>query len=211
VEGRIRRESGLCVGCGRCVRVCEDSPDAGRALKMAPAPVPGARSTCDEAVVSAVVALPKQGTLRASGCTFCGQCVLVCPAGALTAPGEAGTLWLAARRERSGLAAPVLPPEERQTFTGESVAAAPCEAGVFRLFDRQGTVLRISGVADLRRGLIEALADPASEAAVWFQVESDSLFTQRESELLAQYSRDQGHLPPGNDLGDELFGDDGDW
>jgi predicted molibdopterin-dependent oxidoreductase YjgC len=210
VEGRIRRESGLCIGCGRCVRVCEDAPDAGQALMMVPVSATGAAPACDGAEVPAVVALPKRGTLRASGCTFCGQCVLVCPAGALRAPGEAGVRWLAGRRERSGLSAPAPPPEERQPFTRESVAAVLCEAGVFQLFDRQGGVLRISGVADLRRGLAEALADPASEAVACFQVECDPLFTQRESQLLAQYSREQGRLPPGNDLGDELFADDWD-
>lgn len=194
VEGRIRREAGLCIGCGRCVRVCEDSPDAGCVLELVATPEPVAR--------------PKQGTLRASGCTFCGRCVLVCPAGALTAPGEAGARWLAGRRERAGLAAPVVPPEDRKPFSPAGVTGVAAEAGVFRLFDGTGGALRISGVDDLRRGLREALADPAMGAAVSFQVEIEPLFTQRESELLARYAQEHGHLPAGNDLGDELFDED---
>jgi predicted molibdopterin-dependent oxidoreductase YjgC len=207
VEGRIRRESGLCVGCGRCVRVCDGSRAAGRALELVQMAA-GDGQTREDGAPRPLVAFPKRGTLCASGCTFCGQCVLVCPAGALTAPGEAGARWLADRRERSGLAAPLLPPEERRPFSPDRVAGVPHEAGVFQLFDRGGEVLRIGGVADLCRGLTEALADPACVSAVSFRVEVEPFFTQRESELLAQYVKGKGHLPPGNDLGDELFEDE---
>lgn len=81
-EGRIRLEMGLCIGCTRCVRICAVAPEAGTALE----------------VDAGGAARPRNGTLRASGCTFCGLCVMVCPAGALTAPGEAGARWLAGRR-----------------------------------------------------------------------------------------------------------------
>jgi predicted molibdopterin-dependent oxidoreductase YjgC len=206
-EGRIRREPGLCVGCGRCVRVCESAPEAGEALELALAPGE-VEAGMHLARVLRRVARPKKGTLRSSGCTFCGLCVMVCPAGALTAPGEAGARWLDGRRKRASPAATVLPPEGRQAFTAKTVEAVTGKAGVFRLLDREGRVLRISGVADLRRGLIEALADRACVGTAYFQLECDPLFTQRESELLAAYAREWGHLPPGNDLGDELFADD---
>lgn len=219
IEGRIRRESGLCIGCGRCVRACELLPEAGRALEMVPRDTSDTRGATDTGAAGGysesrgeglmrMVARPKQSTLRASGCTFCGQCVLVCPVGALTAPGEDGARWLAGRREKSGLRSLVLPPEERLPFTREAMRQAPSTAGVFRLFDDAGEVLRISGVGDLRRGLSVALSDPACAAARWFKTDLDPLFTQRESELLAQYVNRWGHLPPGNDLDDELFEDD---
>lgn len=200
VEGRIRREPGLCVGCGRCVTVCEISSEAGRALEMIP--------VADSTTASVMVARPRQGTLRASGCTFCGQCVLVCPSGALTAPGEAGMRWLEGRCERSGLAARPLPPQRWQRFNADGELGVAQDAGVLTLFDCEGEVVRISGVCDLRRALVDALAEEACANVAWFQVEVEPLFTQRESELLARYAQAKGHLPPGNDLGDDLFSDD---
>ena len=205
VEGRIRREPGLCIGCGRCVRVCSNAPDAGMALQMVARPGERAERRADEADM---VALPKNGDLRGSGCTFCGLCVMVCPTGALTAPGEAGARWLSARREKSGLVPPVYPPESREAFAGERIESVPRAPGVFRLFDRADEVIRISGVEDLRDGLIRALDDPVCAEGRSFQVELDQMYTQRESELLAQYSRERGHLPPGNDLADDLFDDE---
>jgi predicted molibdopterin-dependent oxidoreductase YjgC len=193
VEGQIRREPGLCIGCGRCVRACSMLPGAGNALEM----VAGAGS--------GVVARPKSGTLRASGCTFCGQCILVCPAGALSAAGERGVAWLTGRRERSILARPVLPPTRWQPFTCEEVEDVPGAAGVFTLFDGQGQVLLIRGVADLSRGLTAALRDPSCSGASFFQIDVDPMFTQRESELLARYAQEHGGLPAANDLDDDLF------
>lgn len=191
-EGRIRREPGLCVGCGRCLTVCWHAEGGGKALEMGPDERPR----------------PTQGMLRASGCTFCGQCVIVCPTGALTAPGEAGVAWLAGRRERSGLAGTVLPPELWLPIDSDASASLPEGPGVFRLLDQSGTVLYIAGVADLRRGMALALREPTASSAVYFDFEEDPLYTQRESELLTAFAQRHGHLPPGNDMGDDLFGDD---
>ncbi len=189
-EGRIRREPGLCVSCGRCVSICTTSAEAGDALQMGE------------------VAQPKTGTLRESGCTFCGQCVLVCPTGALTAPGPAGISWLTSRQETHNLPTQVLPPDVRKLKIPDDVGAVPSMAGVFTLLDASEGVLRIAGVADLARGVAQALEEPTAASAVWLRFETDPLYTQRETELLAQYTRAHGHLPAGNDLGDDLFGDD---
>jgi ferredoxin len=194
-EGRIRWEPGLCVGCGRCVVVCNSSSAAGKALKL--------DRTGDRRL-----AAPKEDTLRASGCTFCGQCVMVCPTGAVTAPGELGARWLEGWRRRTGLALPVLPPEGWRPLTDDELAGAPSTPGVFLLADDAGQVVRIGGVADLARGIAAALAEPACRAASRFRLEPAQLFTQRESELLARFVQEKGHLPPGNDLGDDLFSDD---
>lgn len=210
VEGRIRREPGLCIGCGRCVVACETLSEAGRALEMAPAPAGSAHSAEAGAVSELrLTAQPKRETLRASGCTFCGQCVLVCPTGALTGPGARGARWLAGRRERSGLFAPVLPPDRsRVAVAPETLVLVPREAGVFRLTDAQGQLLRIGGVADLRQGLTGALEESVCAPAAFFQIELDPLYTQRESELLARYAQEHGGLPPGNEPGDDLFGEE---
>lgn len=205
-EGRIRREPGLCVGCGRCVRVCESAPAAGRALEIATELQ--TEEGMDRSQSTLVRARPRAETLRASGCTFCGLCVLVCPTGALTAPGEAGARWLAGRREKSGLAAPVLPPRERSRLTSRAIQAVPHAAGVVWLFDEDGDVLSISGSADVRRALAEALGDAGCARAAYFHIEYDELYTQRESESLARYAQEKGHLPPGNEVDEELFSDD---
>jgi ferredoxin len=194
-EGRIRREPGLCVDCGRCIRMCAVSPEAGQVLIAADGE-------------DGPVARPRLGTLRESGCTFCGLCVMVCPTGALTAPGQAGARWLAARWETHGPAAPVLPPAAHRLSLPAGLAAVPSRSGLFRLMDLSGRVLRISGVADLRSGVAVALGEPGGEQAAFLQFELELLYTQRETEALAQYVREHGHLPPGNDLGDDLFDDD---
>ncbi len=193
-EGRIRREPGLCLGCGRCVAVCSTSPAAGKALRLV---------RCGQSR-----AVPKKDTLRASGCTFCGQCIMVCPTGALTAPGEAGSRWLEGWRKRTGLPDPVLPPDPWRPLVDAELATVPPVPGVFLLADDDGHVLRVCGVADLVRGIALAMAEPACASAASFRIERAPLFTVRESELLARFAQQQGHLPPGNDLGDDLFSDD---
>lgn len=203
-EGRIRREPGLCLGCGRCVTVCGTSSAAGKALRLV---------RVDEAAPPArhsgqFVAVPKQDGLSASGCTFCGQCVMVCPTGALTAPGEGGARWLEDRRKRTRLLQPVLPPESWRSLTDDELATVPREPGVFLLADGSGQILRVGGVSDLSYGIALAIVEPACAGATSFRIEAAPLFTQRESELLARFAQQQGHLPPGNDLGDDLFADD---
>ena len=194
-EGRIRREPGLCVGCGRCIRICAVASESGRVLAM-----------IDEA--GGAVAQPRFGTLRESGCTFCGLCVMVCPSGALTAPGETGARWLAARREKNCPEPTLLPPRTRLVTLPAGLAALPGGAGLFRLLDQNENVLRISGVPDLRAGVAAALGEPGGEQAAFLQLELEPLYTQRETEALAQYVREHGHLPPCNDLADDLFGED---
>lgn len=199
VEGRIRREPGLCVGCGRCVSVCEHAEGAGQALEMV---VEGA------AIDRRLRAAPKGGgTLRAAGCTFCGRCVLVCPTGALMAPGEAGRRWLEGRRVASGLAPAVLPPRP-----GVSVQTAreriPRGPGVLQLLDETGEALGILGVPDLREGLDRALRDPSLEGAHSVRWEEAALYSQRESELLTRHVQQYGKLPRGNVPDDDLFNDD---
>lgn len=219
VEGRIHREPGLCIGCGRCVLVCNSSEHAGQALQLEDILGPEVNSEMQSEVAPAGVAagvpsaaslcraMPVKDTLRASGCTFCGQCVMVCPSGAMTAPGEGGARWLEEWRKKVRLPAPALPPAAWRLLTEDELAAIPAVPGVFQIADAMGDVLRIGGASDLSRAVASALTEPCcrSAAGLWF--ERAELFTQRESELLARYAHDHGRLPPGNDLGDDLFDD----
>jgi predicted molibdopterin-dependent oxidoreductase YjgC len=207
VEGRIRRESGLCVGCGRCARVCAGSAEAGNVLEMTWETPPAADAGPPGRPAAAMrpVARPRKDTLRESGCTFCGQCVMVCPTGALTAPGVAGARWLSARREKHCLALQVLPPGEQRLRIPADITTTPSQPGVFTLLGASGDVLRIAGVADLRQGLTDMLGEAAHARASYFRFEVEPLYTQRETELLSGYTRVHGRLPAGNDLGDDLF------
>jgi hypothetical protein len=90
-------------------------------------------------------------------------------------------------------------------------------AGVFQVAEPDGRVVRIAGVADLREGLAEVLAgktaaaggsEAAAAGGLRFRFEPAPLYTERESELLARFAQEHGHLPPGNDLADDLFDDD---
>jgi len=226
VERNLRRDLDLCVGCGRCVAACDTLPEAGRALRLVETkPLVGGDASAGVAVAEEgdggpdawqpqsylgrhVVAPQDAAGLRASGCTFCAACVLVCPSGALTAAGPAGPSWRARRRQRTTLRPPVLPPDGRLAFAETTIDQVPAHPGVFSLLDGGGEVLQISGVGDLRAGLREAARSEVGRRAAWLAWEEQPLYTQRESELLARHLHQFGALPPGNDGPSGLFEDD---
>lgn len=104
---------------------------------------------------------------------------------------------------RLELAAPFLPPEPWLAFDAEHVAGVPATEGVYQLLDEKKQTLRIAGSADLRRALEEQLRSDSQ--ARYFIYEEAGMYTQRESELLQHFLQQHGRLPPGNDLGDDLF------
>jgi len=212
VDHNIRRDLDQCIGCGRCVAACDTLEEAGSALMLVetrdllPPDVPPPQS-----YLGRHLAVPKADDLRSSGCTFCAACVIVCPTGALTAVGRNGSTWLAKRRGRTTLCAPVFPPEGRLRLEAEVIVAeVPAREGVFRLLDAEGNVVQISGVRDLRAALLAILeGSPVGEACT-FLFEEDAMYTQRESEMLALYLQDHGCMPKGNDVLGGLFDDDDD-
>ncbi|MHB0978964.1 MAG: 2Fe-2S iron-sulfur cluster-binding protein [Thermoleophilia bacterium] len=240
VDHTIRRDLDLCIGCGRCVAACDALEEAGSALELvetrtlAGAAGSGA-ATGDAAALEAVgegaaasaaadwepasylgrhVAVPREADLASSGCTFCGACIMVCPTGALTADGGRGAAWLAKRRERTTLRAPVLPPvpppEEGLAFTPENIATVPARAGVFRLFSAGGELLQVTGAIDMSAALREAAEGALGAEAHSFDFAEEPLYTQRESELLARHLQDRGSMPRGNDVLGGLIDDDDD-
>lgn len=212
VDHNIRRDLDLCIGCGRCVAACDTLEEAGSALMLVETDtLLGAALPKPQSYLGRHLAVPKADDLRASGCTFCGACVMVCPTGALTAVGKNGATWLAKRRERSTLHAFVLPPEDRLTLKAEVIdEEVPAKEGVFRLFDADGHVLQITGVMDLRAALLASLDGSFAGEARTFRFEEDPMYTQRESEMLAHYLQEHGRMPKGNDVSGDLFGDDDD-
>jgi NADPH-dependent glutamate synthase beta subunit-like oxidoreductase/Pyruvate/2-oxoacid:ferredoxin oxidoreductase delta subunit len=96
-------------------------------------------------------------------------------------------------------------PQYRQVLDAEVVQSVTDESGVFRLFDGDGNLLLIRGVADLRGGLAEIL-DRAG-CAFFFDCEPAHYFSQRETQLLQAYMAQHGAMPPGiaGDALDELF------
>ncbi|OPL08959.1 MAG: ferredoxin [delta proteobacterium ML8_F1] len=82
----IVRDYGKCIKCNRCVEVCREVQDAG-ILSAA------FRST-DYTIQ------PAYGrTLDATLCTYCGQCIAVCPVGAIYEKTETDRVWEALDRE----------------------------------------------------------------------------------------------------------------
>ena len=88
-------------------------------------------------------------------------------------------------------------------FDSEHLSSVPEAEGVYQLLDGEKRILRIAGAANLRGALEEQLG--SNPEARYFIYEAAPMYTQRESELLQHFLQQHGRLPPGNDLGDELF------
>ncbi len=73
----IQRDYNKCIMCTRCVRACEEIT-AARAIAVS--------CRAKDAKISTAF----DGNLADSPCVFCGQCVMVCPVGALTSKVSAG-------------------------------------------------------------------------------------------------------------------------
>jgi formate dehydrogenase beta subunit len=100
---------------------------------------------------------------------------------------------------------PLLPPEPWLELTSENIARVPHSEGVYELLDADKLVYSIKGVSDLRSALSEIAA--TSTKARFFLFHEDPMFSKRESELIQEYLREHGSMPPGegeDDL-DDLF------
>lgn len=106
---------------------------------------------------------------------------------------------------RTSLACIPMPPASKtpiQMLTAELVDAVPSVEGVYRLYDADQNVLAIKGVPDIRVALKEQL----NSDAISFDFQEESMYTQRESELLQQHLQQHGKLPGAElDELDDLF------
>ncbi|UCC73634.1 MAG: FAD-dependent oxidoreductase [Gemmatimonadota bacterium] len=97
------------------------------------------------------------------------------------------------------------PPEPWLELTSENVAGVPASEGVYQLLDEDKIVYAIKGVDDLRSALSQIVA--TSTKAKFFLFDQDPMYSKRESELIQEYLRAHGCMPPGegeDDL-DDLF------
>lgn len=176
--------SNLCIGCTRCIRVCE---------KLQGKRVIGFTRKDGEFILGTTGPSHKE-----SECVFCGGCVTVCPTGAHA---DKGHSW--PKRARLNLTPVVLPPEKFCEFTKETVLEVPEVNGVFQLFDEKKKIIYIRGTDNLRSDLLEGLQTAA--AARFFCYEEHAMYSMRENELLQQFLKINGTLPEVNDEISDLY------
>jgi NADPH-dependent glutamate synthase beta subunit-like oxidoreductase/ferredoxin len=100
---------------------------------------------------------------------------------------------------------PLAPPEPWLELTRENIVRVPQSEGVYQLLGDDKVVYAIKGVEDLRSALTEIAT--TSTKARFFLFDEDPMFSKRESELIQEYLREHGRMPPGegeDDL-DDLF------
>lgn len=98
---------------------------------------------------------------------------------------------------------PVMPPERRMSLTRENLQDLPESEGVYVLYAEQEEVYKISGVENIRQALIEEL-EMGTEGR-YFDYEEAPMFTARERQLIQEYMKKNGKMPPGNDELEDLF------
>jgi len=185
-EPLFMRDYNLCIGCTRCVRVCQDI-----------------RKALGFVIHDGKIIVGSVGpTLIASNCKFCTACVVLCPTGSLR---DKDFVKAAERRRKLKIEytqAP-LPPEPQLVLNAETVARAPEREGVYQLLDERKNIIRIAGTPNLKKALEEQLS--TNQKARFFIFEETPMYTQRESELLQEFLQKHGRLPEGNDELSELF------
>ena len=131
-DGIIVRDDNKCIRCGRCVAACENLQGIG-AIVM-------------EGEGQSAKVIPSKGeTLIESGCVGCGQCITVCPVGALYERDDVGAVFKALRDPEKFViiqAAPSVRASIAEAFgypigsgTKGKLAAAMRAIGFDRVFD----------------------------------------------------------------------------
>ncbi len=98
---------------------------------------------------------------------------------------------------------PVMPPESWLTFDEETIAAVPEQEGVYVLYDENKEIYNIVGVINLREGLQDEF--DMGRDVKYFTYELDPMYTGKERQLVQQYMKQHGKMPPGSDDLDDLF------
>ena len=176
----------LCVGCERCVRICETVPKADVWLMR----------DSDGRKIASI----RAEDFKSSGCVFCGACVLVCPAGAININESKSSLaWIRRSEEKLNLPKQILPPINSLKLVRSNVDTVPDGSGVYILYDNSGEIIKIKGEMNLKDSLVGEIGN-----ADRFSYERAELYSTRENELLSGYMKRYGRMP-GSDEMDDLF------
>jgi predicted molibdopterin-dependent oxidoreductase YjgC len=177
-------DANLCIGCTRCVRVCEK--------------LQGKR-VIGFTFHNGGIAIGTHGpSHRESGCAFCGGCVTVCPTGALM---DKGLNWK--KKDELKLTPVILPPEDNLELTEENIASIPEISGVYQLYNEKQEVIFICGTSDICSDLQER--SRSVENAKFFSYEEHGMYTMRENEMLEKFLKKHGQLPEVNDEIADLY------
>ena len=137
------RDMRRCVRCQRCVAICRYHQ------KVDALAIEGTG-------LDRMVALRDAKDYPSSACVSCGQCVLVCPTGAL---GERDETELALERTGKDVGTPILTfrpgSADEASFFGPVIARIPRGDAALKLWDAVETVATTSGMAELKRSLRE--------------------------------------------------------
>ena len=100
--------------------------------------------------------------------------------------------------------APIIsPPETWLVLEDKNIQGLPETEGVFVLYDEAKEIHQISGVENIRSAVTGEFEKAG--AARYFSFEEDEMFNSRERQLIQQYMKKHGKMPPGNDEEDDLF------
>jgi len=178
------RDYNYCIGCLRCVVACKE--------------IVGAEALGFVWADGEIVVGFKSSTAIEAGCRFCGICVDVCPTGALRHKESKVD-----SKRKAVLPSTIYPPERWLPFTEENIMSVPEEEGVYQLYDEQRNLYKVIGTENLKKALLEEIESGCR--ASYFTYEEDLMYTSRERQIIQQYVKKHGRLPPGNDEMEELF------
>jgi NADPH-dependent glutamate synthase beta subunit-like oxidoreductase/Pyruvate/2-oxoacid:ferredoxin oxidoreductase delta subunit len=102
---------------------------------------------------------------------------------------------------RLRIRAGILPPERWMALVEQNIVDLPQKEGVYVIFNENKETHQITGTENLAAALAEELGGKGG--CYYFSYEIDPMFTSRERQLIQQYMKKFGKMPPGND--DELF------
>lgn len=185
----------LCIGCTRCVDICNNHVEAEVWQYTSEDSTPQGKHT-------QVTVGMQQEMLAKSGCTFCTACAEACPTGTLM-DNEGAKNPKLDTTPRDTMSDVVFPTEKISLTADMIKEEIPSAGGVYKLYNDSDEIIEINGTATLQEDLLNEATRSDAEEVEW---EVDENFTQRETEMIEQFVNEHGHMPGmGGDDMDGLF------